>query len=68
MATKRMLFVSEAIQKEEKITISARIDKEIYNEFQKAKLIAKEKGLELRITDICETALKLAIDEVNKLG
>lgn len=66
MATKKMLFVSEATQKEEKTTISARIDKALYEEFQQAKLKAKQKGFELRITDICETAIRLAVDEVNK--
>lgn len=67
MATKKMLFVSEAKQKEEKVTVSARIDKEIYDSFQQAKLKAKNKGFELRITDICEKAIELAIEEVNKI-
>lgn len=68
MATKKMLFISEAKQKEEKVTISARIDKVLFEEFQTAKLIAKKKGFELRITDICETAIKLAIEEANKMA
>ena len=67
MATKKMIFVSEKKQKEEKVTISARIDKEIYDSFQHAKLLAREKGFELSITDICEKAMQLAIDEVEKI-
>jgi hypothetical protein len=34
MATKKMLFVSEAKQKEEKVTVSARIDKDFFYIFQ----------------------------------
>ncbi len=67
MATKKMIFVSESKQKEEKVTVSARIDKNIYESFQQAKLKAKQKGFELRITDICEKAIELAIEEVNKM-
>lgn len=68
MATKKMMFISEAKKKEEKVTISARIDKAIFDDFQNAKILARKKGFELKITDICETAIKLAIEETNKLG
>lgn len=62
------MFITEAKQKDEKVTVSARIDKTVFDDFQTAKMLAKKKGFELRITDIVETAIKLAIEETNKLG
>lgn len=66
MASKKLLFISEAKEKEDKITISARIPRELHEEFERAKAVVKANGKELRITDICEAALRLAIEEVNK--
>lgn len=66
MATKKLLFIGEAKHKDEKTTVSARVDKSLYDEFIKAKELAKANGKELRITDVVETAMSLAISEVEK--
>jgi hypothetical protein len=66
MATKKLLFISEAAEKTEKTTVSSRIEKALYDDFVKAKELAKSHGKELRISDVIETAIKLAVDEVNK--
>jgi len=67
MASKKLVFISEAKQKDSKTTISARIDKALFDDFQLARQKAQAQGFELRITDICEKAIKMAVDEVNKM-
>jgi hypothetical protein len=46
--------------------VSSRIEKALYDDFVKAKELAKSHGKELRISDVIETAIKLAVEEVNK--
>jgi hypothetical protein len=67
MATKQMIFLTESKKKDEKITVSARIDKSLHTEFEEAKRKAQSKGLELRLTSLIENAIKLAVKEVEKI-
>jgi hypothetical protein len=67
MANKQMLFLTESKKKDEKITVSARIDKSLHAEFEEAKKKAQSKGLELRLTSLIENAIKLAVKEVEKI-
>lgn len=68
MAKTNMDFITEAKTNAEKVTVSARIDKELHNQFEEARMKVKSKGMELRLTNIVEKAIKLAIKEVEKLG
>lgn len=68
MATKANLFLTEAKKKAEKITVSARIDKDLHTQFEHAKLMASSKGLELKLTSLIENAIKIAVKEAEKLS
>lgn len=67
MAKTNMVFITESKATSEKITVSARIDKELHNQFEEARRKVKAKGMELRLTSLVENAIKLAIKEAEKL-
>lgn len=66
MAKTNMMFITESKVSAEKITVSARIDKELHNQFEEAKRKVKSKGMELRLTSLIENAIKLAVKEAEK--
>lgn len=66
MSKTNMMFITESKMSAEKITVSARIDKELHNQFEEAKRKVKAKGMELRLTSLIENAIKMAVKEADK--